>query len=194
MGKRIVIIQGHPDADPARFCRVLAQAYERGALAAGHEVRILDVAHLDFPLVRDRAGWEEGAPPPAIAEAQETLRWAQHLVIVHPLWLGSMPARLKGLLEQLFRPGFAFRYGAKGMPQKLLKGRSARIVVTMGMPALFYSLVYRAHAVKALERNILAFVGIGPVRRSLVGSVESKDPGRNARWLERLEALGREAA
>lgn len=189
---RIVIIQGHPDPAPARLCRALGEAYAAGAQAAGHEVRTIDVSDLDFPVLRRREEWEQGAAPPAIARAQEAVGWCQHLVIVHPLWLGDMPALLKAFLEQLFRPGFAFRYSEKGLPVKLLKGRSARVVVTMGMPAFFYEWVYRAHSVKSLERNILGFTGFGPVRRSLVGAVEGGDE-RNAAWLRKMQALGNAA-
>lgn len=105
-----------------------------------------------------------------------------------------MPALLKGLLEQLFRPGFAFaESGEHGLPKKLLTGKSARIVVTMGMPALFYKWFYRAHSLKSLERNILAFSGFGPVHSSIVGMVEGMGEKQRRRWLRRLEQLGRVA-
>lgn len=193
---RITLIQGHPDADPQRFCRVLAAAYAHGAREGGHELREIDVARLDFPLLRSRAQWTSPLPPPGLHDAQEAIAWAEHLVIVYPLWLGDMPALLKGFLEQVARPGFALP--PEGAPpaerkRKYLAGKSARVVVTMGMPALFYRLVFRAHSVKALERNILGFVGIAPVRESLIGMVESPNPRRRQRWLERLREDGRAA-
>lgn len=168
----------------------LAAAYAEGA-EGRHEVRRIELATLDFPLLRTRQEWTENEPPPGIAAAQEAIRWAEHIVIIFPLWLGDMPAKLKGMLEQTARPGFALRYG-KGFPEGLLKGRSARIVATMGMPALLYRLYYRAHAVKLLERNILRFAGMQPVRTSLIGGVEGSPAGRK-RWLERMREYGREA-
>lgn len=192
MGQRIAILQGHPDPSPERFCRALADAYRKGAEAAGHEVRMVDVGAMDFAPLRQRSDWEGSAPPAAIRAAQETLAWSQHVVIIFPLWLGAMPAMLKALLEQVFRPGFAFQYKANGLPVKLLKGRSARIVVTMGMPGFFYEMVYRAHSVKSLERNILGFIGFRPVRRTIIGAVEGTEAHRS-RWLAKLEALGRDA-
>ena len=190
--KRITIIQGHPDPSPDRFCRALADAYQAGAEAAGHEVRVVDVAALDFPLLRKRADWEGGPAPADIRAAQQAIAWAGHVVIVFPLWLGDVPALLKAFLEQALRPGFAFRYGKKGLPVKLMKGRSARVVVTMGMPAFFYEWVYRAHSVKSLERNILAFTGFGPVRRALVGMVEGGGAEGHRAWLERARGWGRD--
>lgn len=156
-------------------------------------MRVIDVAALHFPLVREREQWERGEAPSAIAEAQETLAWSEHIVIVFPLWLGAMPALLKAFLEQALRPGFAFRYGSGRMPAKLLKGRSARVVVTMGMPGLFYRWFYRAHSLKALERNILAFCGIAPVRDSVIGLVEGSAKRRD-KWLATMQKLGASAA
>jgi putative NADPH-quinone reductase len=113
-------------------------------------------------------------------------------VLLYPMWLGDVPAWFKGFLEQVARPDFAFRYREKGLPEKLLAGRSARVIVTMGMPGFFYRLVYRAHSLKSLERNILRFVGIGPVRHMIVGRVEGSDAYRQER-LEAVKALGFEA-
>lgn len=113
-----------------------------------------------------------------------------HLVIVYPLWLGSMPALLKAFLEHVFRPGFAFEYGAKGFPRKLLRGKSARIVVTMGMPAFFYRWYFGAHSLKSLERNILRFCGISPIRESLFGLVETATESTRHKWLQTMRKLG----
>ncbi len=107
MAKRIVIIQGHPDTSPERFCRALASAYERGAREAAHEVRRIDIGSIKFDLLRSRAEWQSAVPSTDILLAQDDVRWAEHLVILYPLWLGTMPALLKGFLEQLMRPGFA---------------------------------------------------------------------------------------
>lgn len=136
--------------------------------------------------------WRHGTPPPAIEAAQATIRWAEHIVILYPLWLGDVPALLKAFLEQVARPGFAIGPMGKGLPEKLLKGRSARVIVTMGMPASFYRLFYRAHSLKSLERNILSFIGLGPIRHSIIGSVEASQRHR-ARWLERVRRLGARA-
>lgn len=192
MGKHILVIDGHPDARGGRFVHALAQAYATGARAAGHDVQSIAVSRLDFPLLSRNEEFEKGAPPAAIESAQKAMRWADHVVILYPLWLGSMPALLKGFFEQLLRPGFAFATaGTRGLPRKLLKGKSARVVVTMGMPAAFYSVVYRAHSLRALKRNILAFCGISPVRSSIVGSVEGIGPAARDQWLKKMEKLGR---
>lgn len=191
----ILIVQGHPDPAGGHLGHALADAYAEGALAAGHAVRRCEVATLDFPVLRTAKEWNEGALPPALEAVQRDIVWAKHLLLLFPLWMGDMPALTKAFVEQVMRPGFAFDT-TKGGPlgQKKLGGRSARIVVTMGMPALVYRWVFRAHSVKSLERNVLGFVGIGPIHETLVGQVETLDEAARAKWLATLRRLGRDAA
>jgi len=193
MTKRIAIIQGHPDTGERHLCHALADAYAEGARTAGHEVRRIDAAALDMAVLRSKQDFETGEPPPDIRAAQETIAWASHLVILHPLWMGMVPALLKAFLEQVLRPGFAYRFDRRGRPERLLTGRSARIVVTMGMPALAYRWLFGAHGVKALRRSVLWLCGIAPVRTTLIGSVDS-GRGIASRWQEKLRELGHAAA
>jgi Putative NADPH-quinone reductase (modulator of drug activity B) len=187
---RILLIDGHPDPAPRRLCHALADAYLEGARAAGHTVTRIDLAGLDVPLLRSQEAFTGGAVPPELTGAAEALCAAEHVVVVFPLWLGTMPALLKAFFEQVMRPGVAFEYQANGLPKTLLKGRSARVVVTMGMPALVYRWWFRAHGVANLRRNILGFVGIGPVRETLLGGAETAETATRERWLVRLRALG----
>lgn len=191
MAKRITLIQGHPDAQSRHFCHALADEYAKGAEDGSHEVRRIEVATLDFPLLRTKEDFEKGAPPDAIKQSQDAIDWADHLVILYPLWLGTMPALLKAFFEQVFRPGFAFEYGESGRtPKKRLTGKSARIVVTMGMPAFVYRWFFFADSLKSLERNILSFSGIGPIKASLIGSIEGMNEKQRAAWLDEMRGLG----
>jgi putative NADPH-quinone reductase len=151
-------------------------------------VRRLDVGKLDFPLVRSRSAWETGEVPPDIRDVQEMLTWSEHIVILFPFWLGDIPAVLKALFEQVMRPGFAFGPIKGRFPEKKLKGRTVRIIVTMGMPSLFYRTFYHAHSVKSLERNILKFTAIKPVGHLLVGNVEG-DVSVREHWLREIFLL-----
>ncbi|MBS3996664.1 MAG: NAD(P)H-dependent oxidoreductase [Hydrogenophaga sp.] len=194
VSRRVLLIEGHPDASTRRLNHVLADAYAEGARAAGHELRRLAVASLDFPLLRSPHDWQHGTVPPSLQGAQDDIAWAQHVVIFFPLWLGDMPALLKGFLEQVARPGFAFGpEGGNPFGRKGLQGRSARVVVTMGMPALVYRWYFRAHSLKALERNILGFVGFGPIHETLVGMVDKLGDKGVAQWQAKLRKLGRQA-
>lgn len=191
MSRRILIIQGHPDCHSEHLCHQLARHYQQAAETAGHDVRLLQPGRLTFPLLRSSAEWKESEPCDDIRLAQQQVSWSEHLVIIYPLWMGSMPALLKGFLEQVLRPGFAFHYGPNMSWKKALKGKSSRVIVTMGMPALVYRVFYRAHSLKALVRNLLAFTGIGPNRTTVLGMVEGMSERRYQRCLSKLAALAR---
>ncbi len=195
MTKHILVVQGHPDSTTQHLCHALAASYTQGAQDAGHSVRQIAVAELDFPLLRSQKDWETGIVPASLLPAQEAILRAEHIVFFFPLWLGEMPALLKAFLEQVARPGFAFTREKGGNPfgTKALTGRSARVVVTMGMPALVYRWYFRAHSLKSLERNILGFVGIAPVHETLVGMVANMKPEDTAQWLKKLGRLGGKA-
>lgn len=194
MSKRIVIIQGHPDASAKHLCHALADHYAYGAREAGYSVDVIDVADLDFPILRSGNDWNEGKTPAGLLQAQQQMLAADHLVIFYPLWLGTMPALFKAFLEQILRPslvaGGAKDHAAMGT---LLKGKSARIVVTMGMPALAYSLFYRKHSLKSLQRNILGFTGVGPIFTKLIGLVDHMKPARAQKLFDEMTTLGRAA-
>lgn len=191
MARRVLIVQGHPDPRGGHLCHALADAYAAGAEESHHTVRRIAVASLDFPLLRTKADWETGTPCPAISACQEDIVWADQLVIVYPLWMGGMPALLKGFLEQVLRPGFALRIESGGGWTKLLGGKAARIVITMGMPALVYRWYFGAHSLRSLKRSILGLCGIAPIRDTLIGSVEAIGPTQHQAGLDKLRRLGR---
>jgi putative NADPH-quinone reductase len=114
---------------------------------------------------------------------------------VFPLWLGTLPAVLKGFFERVLQPGFAFQSDANLSGYRpLLRGKSARVIITMGMPAMIYRFYFGAHALKMLKRNILNFVGIRPVRATLFGMIGASTPDKRRYWLAQVQQLGHAAA
>jgi len=197
MAKRITIIQGHPDPVGNHLLHTLADAYAEAAIRAGHELRRIEVAKLEFPLLRTQQEFENGTVPPALTGPQDDMRWAEHWVFVFPLWHGTMPALLKGFLEHIFRPGFTMDYArnpagdrdASRFPKRLFAGHSARIVVSMGMPVLFYRWYFGAYGIRSFESSMLSFAGIKPIRESLYGLAFADDRKR-ARWIEDMRRHG----
>ena len=204
MLKRITILQGHPDPRGQHFGHALADAYATGARVAGHEIKSIEVAKLDFPLLRSSEEFYQGPTPEGILPAQAAIRWADHLVLFYPLWHGHFPALFHAFLEQTFRPDFAVESRKGQMPKKLFMGKTACIVVTMGSSAVFYRWYYGAHSLKSLKRNILGFAGISPIRTTLIewlgggaGEPEGAFPTLRSttqleRRLDKLRALGRQ--
>jgi putative NADPH-quinone reductase len=188
--RRVLVINGHPDPSGQRYCTALSAAYLRGADLAGHQIRRLDVGALKLSPIQSQAEFM-AEPDEAACAVQAAIRWAQHVVIVYPLWLGGPPAVLKAFLEQVFRYGFALAApGEKG--GGLMKGKTARVIVSMGMPAPFFSLVFDSAGLKCLTRGILRLAGFS-VRSTVIGGVERSAQRRKA-WLDRIEAMGAQAA
>ena len=188
MGKRVAIIVGHPAADS--WCGALADSYAAAARAGGHEVRMLYLAQLDFdPSLH--AGYRQiQALEPDLLAAQATLAWAEHLVIAYPIWWGSVPALLKGFLDRILLPGFAFKYRpGKAFPEQLLRGRSAQLLVSMDTPPWYFRWVYRMPGIVQLKKTTLEFCGIAPVKVAAFGPLISSSSAQRASWLVKAARL-----
>lgn len=190
MPRNICLIQGHPYSDGKRLCHALAASYARGARSSGAKVETVDLGAMEIPLLRNPDDFKS-APPRAIKEAQEAVTRCDHLAVIYPLWLGTMPAVVKAFFEQLSRNEFAISEGeGGGWPRKMLKGRSARVIVTMGMPAAAYKLFFGAHGVKSFESGILSMSGFKPVRETLIGGVGAVKKARADKLLATMAELG----
>jgi putative NADPH-quinone reductase len=166
-----------------------ADAYADAAAQAGHSVSHFEIAGIEFPLLRTQEEFNSGTPPASLKPAVDAVVAADHIVLIFPLWLGTMPALVKAFLEQVMRPGVAFsckKYGAK----KLLAGRSAHIVVTMGMPAWLYQTFFCSHRVRGLRRSVFKFAGLSPVRATMFGMVENASEATKSRWLGIMRKYG----
>jgi putative NADPH-quinone reductase len=192
MSKRILVILGHPAEHS--FCRALADAYVKGAAAAGHEVQFLALGQLSFdPILHEGYARIQDLEPDLVS-AQTAISWAQHLVFVYPTWWGAMPALLKGFIDRIFLPGFAFKYREGSVFwDRLLAGRSAHLLVTMDSPPWYYRWVVHRPGHNQMKRAILEFSGIKPVAISNFGPVKSSDVRRRERWLEQATQFGNEA-
>ena len=188
--KRILIIQGHPDKES--YCHALAEAYLKGAGESGAEVRQIKTGEIDFNLNLSFGYRQRTELEPCLEKAQQDILWAQHIVMVFPVWWGSVPAVLKGFLDRVFLPGFAFQKRPNSLWwDKLLKGRSARIISTMDQPGWYYRLAYSRPSTNAIKKLTLEFCGVKPVKVTTIGPLRhSKGSFRN-NWLKRVEALGR---
>lgn len=174
MTNRILIIDGHPDPKGSHFVHELADFYKQGAKEGGHTVRLLRVGALRFPLLKSSKAYVSGKTPASIAAAQKSILWADHVVVLYPLWLGTMPAMLKGFFEQALRPGFAFaERGAGQHPHRLLRGRSARIVVTRGMPQLFDEVDRSPRSIRNVVEDVLGICGVRPVRVMVIEGTDT---------------------
>lgn len=189
MGKNIVIIQGHPNQES--YCAALADAYEKGAAGTGAVVRRIDVGKLQFESNLKYGFQQRMELEDDLLTAQDTIRWADHLVFVYPVWWGAPPAILKGFIDRAFLPGFAFKYRENSkLWDKLLKGKTARLIITMDSPSWFYTLVYKKAAQHMMKRAVLEFCGVKPVKVTQFNEIKTSNPLQRERWLQEVQSLG----
>ncbi|APX95067.1 NAD(P)H dehydrogenase [Halomonas sp. 1513] len=188
---KVLVILGHPRSDS--LCGALADAYCEGARAAGTQLHRLDLATLAFdPHVHTQSPNDQPLEAD-LSHARDLVAWAEHLVFVYPTWWGSVPALLKGFLDRIMAPGFAFRTCEGGIGyQGLLNGRSAQLITTMDTPPLIHRLLYREPGKNAMARATLGFCGVRPVRALALGSVKEASPLQRQAWLARANRLGRQ--
>jgi len=192
MKKKILIINGNPK--DKSLCHGLAESYAEGAMASGHDVDVVHLSQLDFEVVLKNGYDEIQELEPDIDMLKQKITDAQHLVFVYPVWWGSVPALLKGMLDRIFLPGFAFSYqDGNPFPKQLLKGRTARLIVTMDTPPWYFKLVYGAPAHKMMRRTVLEFCGVKPVKLTEFGPVLHANEGKRSQWIEKVGLLGRAA-
>jgi NAD(P)H dehydrogenase (quinone) len=190
---KIAIVVGNPMRDS--YSEALGQAYLRRAQSGGHEAKLFMLARMNFDAIL-REGYRREQPlEPDLVAARQALKSSDHLVFVFPLWCGDMPALMKGFIERVLQPDLLAIQGSHDRASwSILKGKSARIIMTMGMPGWFYWWYFGAHALKLLKRNILHFTGVSPVRSTVYGMVVGVGDDKRKQWLREVEALGHQAS
>lgn len=193
MEKNILLILGHPSEHS--FCNALLDAYKKGAESAGATCKTIYISQLNFD-VNLQDGYKTGETmhlETDLVMAQQLILWAGHVVMAYPNWWGFMPAVAKGFIDRLFLPGFAFKHhSGKIFPEKLLKGKSIRLLVTMDTPKLWHYLVYRASQYQILKDIVFGYVGFDPIRFSTFASMRKSTNTQRISWLKKVEQLGRQ--
>ncbi len=187
--KKILVLSGHPVQDT--FTDSLTEAYVRAAKTSDSEVRLIMLRDLPFELNFKEGYRGNQSLEPCLVEAQESIRWADHLVFIYPNWWSTFPALLKGFIDRTFLPGFAFKYKSGSLsPEKLLVGKTARIIVTMDSPIWYYKIYLLAPGHNAMKKGILQFCGFKPVRITSIGPVRGSSETKRSFWLRKVEKLG----
>lgn len=188
MSKRILVLAANPKTDS--FISYLAEAYASSA-EEKHEVQLLKISDMEFNLDLSGGYTDKHSMEDSLKSFQVSLEWCDHLVIFTPIWWGSLPAKLKGLIDRTFLPGFAFQYEkGKLIPKKLLQGKTARIVMTMDTPPWYYVLIQGAPAIKQLKVATLKFVGFNSVKSKMIGPIISSTKESRAKWIDDVSKLG----
>lgn len=187
--KKILIINGHPNAESFNFG--IAESYKNGALASGAQVETITIADLHFnPNLK--FGYQKRTElEPDLLESWEKIKKADHLVWIHPVWWGGLPAITKGFIDRLFLPGMAFQYRENSVWwDKLLKGKTAHIITTLDQPGWYYRFAFGRPSVNQLKKSTLEFCGIKPVKVNYIGIIKSSTEEQRKKWLEKVYNFG----
>lgn len=189
MSKRIALVVGHPDKESFNFA--LAEAYLTGAKKSGSEVREVIIADMDFNPNLKYGYRQRTELEPDLIKAQETLKWADHIVWIYPVWWGSVPAMMKGFIDRVLLPGFAFKKREGSIWwDKYFTGKTSRLICTMDQPAWYYSLMYGAPSHKAMKKLTMNFIGVKSVKISAIGPLRLSKEKFRTNWLKKVERLG----
>ena len=187
--KKIVIINGHPNKES--FCFELAKQYKKGAGFSGAECNLINLTDLNFSPILKYGYHKRTELEPDLVHIQNEILQANHLVFVYPIWWGTPPALLKGFIERVFLPEFAFKYRKNSLHwDKLLTGKTARLIVTMDTPKWYYRFVYKRPGHNAMKKGVLQFCGINPVKITTLSPVKKANKEKIERWLNKIEKLG----
>lgn len=187
--KKILIINGHPDNESFSFG--LSEAYKKGAEKSNAEIKEINIRELTFNPNLEFGYRKRTELEPDLLDAQDKIKWADHIVWVYPVWWSSVPAIMKGFLDRILLPGFAFKKRKNSLlSDKCLTGKSARIICTMDQPTWFYKLVYRSPSHNAMKKGTLHYIGIKKVRITAIGPIRLSTEEFRAKWLKNVEKLG----
>ncbi len=186
--KKVLIINGHPDKES--FCFGLHESYKRGSISKGYEIKEIILSDMTFNPILMYGYRKRTELEPDLLEAWEKLQWAEHIVWIYPTWWASLPALLKGFIERLFLPGFAFEYQDKSpFPKKLLKGRTSEIISTMDSPVFYYKWIVKDIGGKMIRKDIGAFCGIKNIRTTYLATLKTSTPEQRQKWLNKIELI-----
>lgn len=186
--KKILIINGNPLKD-SYSCAII-DSYIEG-VGDKAQVRTLTISDLCFNTNLKLGYRSEQTLEPDLINAQELIKWADHLVWVFPVWWGSIPALLKGFIDRTFLPGFAFKYKENSlMWDKFLSGKTAHIFVTMDSPVWYYKYLTGNPVIKQMKRATLNFCGIKPVKVDYLGMLRKSKKETREKYLLKVKKSG----
>lgn len=188
---KIFILMGNPDAEQTLGAE-LADVYAKEAQAAGHEVRRVNIGDLQFDPILHKGYKAIQQLEPDLVKVQDDMKWAEHFVLIYPLWWAGMPALLKGMWDRLFLPGFAFHFHPSGLGwDKLMKGKSARVIITSKNWPLLERVLF-GDFTNEVSRALLSFSGY-KVRLTEIGRSEQMSGAQKAHWMKKIGSLAKRA-
>ena len=191
--KNILIIVGHPDKESYNFA--LANSYEEAVKSTIAKVDRINIRDLDFSPNLEFGYRKRTELEPDLLSAWEKIQWADHIVWIFPVWWASLPAIMKGFIDRLFLPGFAFKKRENSVWwDKFLTGKTARLIYTLDQPAWYFRFINKRPVYYAMKQQTCQFVGIQKVKNTAIGPLRLSKDSYREKWLKKMENLAKNDA
>ena len=187
---KVLIVYAHPN--PRSFNAALLAAVDTTLQERGHTTRIHDLYQMQFRAVLDGEdllrNWRGDLPVDTRRE-QDTLRWAEGLVLIYPVWWFGPPAILKGWIDRVFTRKFAFDFGPNGMIG-LLTHQKALILNTLGGDQATYQRErWEELLIRPMAEGVLSACGVRQVTYQAFYEVPSTTPAARQAMLQQARGL-----
>ncbi|MCZ4272317.1 NAD(P)H-dependent oxidoreductase [Maritalea porphyrae] len=184
----ILILSGHPRQQS--FTHALSKAYQEGAQLAGAQTSLVSLSNIQLGNQTDSPLPSQSSWTADMKALWQEMKAADHVVIAHPLWWGSMPGELKMLFDRLLVSGTAYQYQqGKAFPKGLLADRTAELIMTSDTPDWYYRFGYCSAQTNLMKNQILKFIGLKPVRSTHISPVRNMSDIARAKKLEQVKNM-----
>lgn len=186
-----LIIYAHPDKNS--FNHAMLESAKTALEKDGKPYEVIDLYELNYNPVLS-INELKGEVSEQTKQFQEKIKKSDSLIFIFPVWWFRSPAMMEGFIDKTFTPGFAYKYkklfGVYGMPQRLLKDKKVRVLITHGAPALPVLTLY-VNAVK--YRFLLGFLSfcfsLSKSKIYQFWSVPFVDDKKRKRYLQKVETI-----
>lgn len=190
------IVFNHPYG--GSFCGAILAAVERGLKTGGHRCRVINLDQDDFdPVMRSkdllafvgagRAGEDAlDAIDDQVREYKDHLEWAEHLVMIFPIWWMTTPAMTKGFIDKVIFPAIAYDM-KDGRLVSRLSLRKVTVITTMNTPADIYREVFGNPLEGSLIKGTFRQIGIENIEWTSLSEVKQVSREQREAWLEEIE-------
>lgn len=190
MGKKVLIINGHPDANS--FNHALTESYINGVKQSDGNIQQINIRDIEFNPNLEFGYRKRTELEPKLLNAIELIKSADHLVWVFPIWWYGYPAIMKGFIDRIFLPGIMFEYvKGKPLPKGLLKGKTGRIIITADTPRWYDWLYMKSPAINQLKKGTLQFCGVKPIKVTYIAPIKNATNEFRIKSLNKVFELGK---
>ena len=194
---KTLIVYNHPHE--GSFCSAIREAVESGLIKGDHEYKVINLDNDGFdPVMREKdlkafvqAGklGEEGLDgvDPIVLRYMKKLRWAEHIVMIFPIWWMTMPAMMKGFVDKVIFPGIVYKMEGGNLVSMLSGLKQVTVITTMNTPQDVYKEVFGNSIEGSLIKGTFNKIGIHDIRWISLNMVKQSGDEKRWLWLDEIE-------